>query len=74
MPGIKITPPDQLPEGAISEQRFLKYKTELEVYLDSQEKFRHYLPKGAYSVWKAAEDGGERLVTMKKVKRDGVEN
>ena len=73
MPGIKITAPEQLPEGAISEQRFLKYKTELEVYLASDDKFRQYLPRGAYDVWNAAEGGGERLTTKKKVKVNGVE-
>ena len=73
MPGIKITAPEQLPEGAISEQRFLKYKTELEVYLASDERFRQFLPKGAYEVWNSAEGGNERITDKKKVKRDNVE-
>ena len=73
MPGIKITAPEQLPEGAISEQRFLKYKTELEVYLASDDKFRQYLPRGAYAVWNAAEGGVERITTKQKVKIDGAE-
>ena len=70
MPGIKITAPEQLPEGAISEQRFLKYKTELEVYLASDERFRQFLPKGAYEVWNSAEGGNERITDKKKVKSE----
>ena len=73
MPGIKITAPEQLPEGAISEQRFLKYKTELEVYLASDDRFRQYLPNGAYHQWNAAEGGGERLTNRARVKVNNVE-
>ena len=72
MPGIKISAPEQLPEGPISEQRFVRYKTELKVYVDSDEKFRHFLEKGAYSTWSAAEGGGERLTESKQVKVNGV--
>ena len=61
MPSIKIHPPERLPEAELTEQDFQTYKTELEVFLSMEEKFRPFLRGGEYSRWQAAEDGGAQL-------------
>ena len=62
MGGIKYTPPNQLPEGPISEQAFQKWKTELEMYLGMEDKFALFFPGKALDTWRTGEEAGdERL-------------
>ena len=61
MGGIKIHPPNQLPEGSLSEQEFQKWKIELEMYLSSEDKFALYLPGETYCEWKPGEEGEKRI-------------
>jgi hypothetical protein len=61
MPSIKIHPPEKLPDSGLSEQQFLIYKTELEVYLSSDDKCLPFLPTGQYNTWTAAETLPDRL-------------
>ena len=55
MPSIKVSPPERLPEGFMTEQQFQTFKTELKVYLMLEENFRPYI-MGKYKDWEAAED------------------
>ena len=64
---IKVLPPERLPEGELTEQDFQTYKTELEVFLQLDEKFHHFFPGGAYQEWEAGEDGEERLKETQRV-------
>ena len=61
MPSIKIHPPEKLPDSGLSEQQFLIYQTELEVYLSSDERLLPFLPAGRYNTWTAAETLPDRL-------------
>ena len=58
---IKVHPPERLPESGLTEQDFQTYKTELEVFLQLDEKFHPFFPGGAYESWEAGEGGEERL-------------
>ena len=53
MPQIKINPPERLPEGALTEQQSQTYRTELDVYLELEDKFEHFI-SGEYDRWTAA--------------------
>jgi len=55
MLSIKILPPEKLPDSGLSEQQFLIYKTELEVYLSLDDRLLPFLPAGQYNTWIAAE-------------------
>ena len=66
MPTIKIHPPEKLPDSALSEQQFQIYKTELEVYLSSDEKLLPFLTGGPYGTWRAAEGFPDRLHEAKR--------
>ena len=63
MPSIKVTPPERLPEGSITEQQFQTFKTELRVYLMLEENFRPYIV-GRYKEWEAAEDNALRITQL----------
>ena len=63
MPSIKVTPPERLPEGSITEQQFQTFKTELRVYLMLEENFRPYIV-GKYKEWEAAEDNPVRITQL----------
>ena len=67
MGGIKIHPPNQLPEGSLSEQEFQKWKTELEMYLSMEDKFALFLPGETYCEWKPGEEGEKRIREKKQV-------
>ena len=60
MPQIKINPPERLPEGALTEQQFQTYRTELEVYLELEDKFEQFM-SGEYKGWTAAEENQDRI-------------
>ena len=64
---IKVLPPERLPEGELTEQDFQTYQTELEVFLQLDEKFHPFFPGGAYESWEAGENGGERLTQARRV-------
>ena len=64
MPSIKVLPPERLPEGELTEQDFQTYKTELEVFLQLEDKFHPFFPGGAYQEWKAGENGEDRLTEV----------
>ena len=49
MPSIKVLPPERLPEGELTEQDFQTYKTELEVFLQLEDKFHPFFPGGGIS-------------------------
>ena len=63
MPSIKVSPPERLPEGAITEQQYQTFRTELKVYLMLDEKFRPYIT-GRYKEWEAAEDNADRITEL----------
>ena len=63
MPTIKISPPERLPEGSMTEQQFQTFKTELKVYLMLEENFRPYIV-GKYKEWEAAEDNQDRITLL----------
>ena len=65
MSGIKIYPPNQLPAEGISDAQFRVWKEELEVYLETEEKFDKFLPGGRYAEWEAAEVNENRIETPK---------
>ena len=44
MPAIKLYPPDQLPAEGVSDAQFHVWKEELEVYLESEDKFDKFIP------------------------------
>ena len=67
MPSIKVLPPERLPEGELTEQDFQTYKTELEVFLQLEDKFHPFFPGGAYQEWKAGENGEDRLTEVGRV-------
>ena len=53
MPSIKVSPPERLPEGSMTEQQFQTFKTELKVYLMLEDNFRPYIT-GKNKEWEAA--------------------
>lgn len=61
MPTIKIHPPEKLLDTSLSEQQFQIFKTELEVYLSTDEKLLPFLNGGQYDTWVAAETNPARL-------------
>ena len=63
MPVIKVSPPERLPEGSMTEQQFQTFKTELKVYLMLEENFRPYIG-GGYKDWEAAEDNPGRITQL----------
>ena len=65
MSGIKIYPPNQLPAEGVTDVQFEIWKEELEVYLETEEKFTHFLPGGRYEQWIPAEIDEHRLVQPK---------
>ena len=62
MSSIKIYPPNQLPAEGITDTQFAIWKEELEVYLEIEQKFRKFLPGGAYATWTAAEESEHRVL------------
>ena len=65
MSGIKIYPPNQLPAEGISDAQFRVWKEELEVYLETENKFDKFLPGGRYAEWQAAEENENRIEVHK---------
>ena len=63
MPSIKVSLPERLSEGSITEQQFQTFKTELRVYLMLEENFRPYIV-GKYKEWEAAEDNTARITQL----------
>ena len=61
MPSIKVHPPAKLPDSGLSEQQFQIYKTELEVYLSTDDKFLPFLPGGGYETWVSSEELPDRI-------------
>ena len=61
MSGIKIYPPNQLPAEGVTDVQFKIWKEELEVYLETEDKFEVFLPGGRYETWKSAESYEGRI-------------
>ena len=55
MSGIKIYPPNQLPAEGVSDVQFQIWKEELEVYLETEDKFEKFMTGGRYAEWEPAE-------------------
>ena len=70
MPSIKLYPPDQLPAEGVSDSQFGVWKEELEVYLESEDKFDQFMPDGRYSTWLSAEEDEKRIVQAKLPDKD----
>ena len=61
MPSIKIYPPAQLPDRALSETHLCFWKEELEVYLSQEKAFKLFLPNETYDTSESAEEYSHRL-------------
>ena len=65
MSGIKIYPPNQLPAEGVSDVQFNIWKEELEVYLETEDKFEKFMAGGRYEDWQPAENNENRINTHK---------
>ena len=65
MSGIKIYPPNQLPAEGVSDVQFKIWKEELEVYLETEDKFEKFMAGGRYEDWQPAENNENRIATPK---------
>ena len=63
MSGIKIYPPNQLPNEGVTDVQFKIWKEELEIYLETEDKFEKFFPGGRYANWEAAESFEGRIQT-----------
>ena len=61
MPQIKIHPPKQLPEQAISQQQFEDWVNELEIYLGQDENMARFMTDGLYQNWSSQEQDPDRI-------------
>ena len=61
MPQIKIHPPKQLPEQAISQQEFEDWQNELEIYLGQDENMARFMEGGLYANWSSQEQDPNRI-------------
>ena len=61
MPAIKIHPPQQLPEQAVSQQQFEDWTNELEIYLGQDEAMARFMDGGVYSDWTFQEADPNRI-------------
>ena len=61
MPQIKIHPPNQLPEQAISQQQFEDWVNELEIYLGQDENMARFMTDGLYQQWSSQEQDPNRI-------------
>ena len=58
---IKIHPPKQLPEQAISQQEFEDWQNELEIYLGQDENMARFMTDGLYHEWSSQEQDPNRI-------------
>ena len=65
MSGIKIYPPNQLPAEGVSDVQFKIWKEELEVYLETEDKFEKFMAGGRYEDWQPAENFEQRIQNHK---------
>ena len=65
MSGIKIYPPNQLPAEGVTDVQFKIWQEELEVYLETEDKFEVFLPGGRYDTWMSAESFEGRIENAK---------
>ena len=61
MPQIKIHPPKQLPEQAISQQEFEDWQNKLEIYLGQDENMARFMTDGLYHEWSSQEQNPNRI-------------
>ena len=64
MPQIKIHPPKQLPEQAISQQQFEDWVNELEIYLGQDDNMARFMSDGLYNEWLSQEQEPNRLQAL----------
>ena len=64
MPHIKIHPPKQLPEQAISQQEFEDWQNELEIYLGQDEAMARFMTDGIYNTWLSQKANPKRLLVL----------
>ena len=64
MPQIKIHPPKQLPEQAISQQQFEDWQNELEIYLGQDDSMARFMTDGLYQEWQSQEQNADRLAAV----------
>ena len=64
MPQIKIHPPKQLPEQAISQQQFEDWQNELEIYLGQDDSMARFMTDGLYHEWQSQERNADRLAAI----------
>ena len=70
MPSIKIYPPSRLPDSGVSETQYHMWQEELEVYLESEDKFDQFMPTGRYCTWLSAEEDAKRILQAKQPDKD----
>ena len=61
MPQIKIHPPKQLPEHAISQQELEDWQNKLEIYLGQDENMARFMAEGRYHQWQSQEENPHRI-------------
>ena len=61
MPQIKIHPPKQLPEHAISQQEFEDWQNELEICVGQDENIARFMSDGRYHEWQSQEENPQRI-------------
>ena len=64
MPSIKIHPPQQLPEQAVSQQQFEDWTNELEIYLGQDEAMARFMIGGIYANWTSQEANPDRIAAV----------
>ena len=70
MPAIKIHPPQQLPEQAVSQQQFEDWTNELEIYLGQDEAMARFMTGGIYANWTSQEEDNHRIELTKEIPID----
>ena len=61
---MKLYPPQNLPETSLSEQQFLEWKNELEIYLGNDDQMARFMTGGKFDVWRSEERDPHRLEAL----------
>ena len=64
MLSVKLYPPKQLPELALSEQEFQEWKNELEIYLGNDDQMARFMTGGKYQRWSSEETEPDRILIL----------
>ena len=58
---IKVLPPTTLPDRGLTEELFNVWVSELELYLDQDDRFIHFMNGGMYCEWESQETHEHRI-------------